>query len=159
MAMSRRTRLVVLGLSTVLLAAASWVAVRGVSQLSHVRAEGIAARSELGRLRNLMPLVEEQERYGKEAEAFQAVIDRAGLDPSLWANRRVQHAVSVMPRQDAERLLSQQVDRQGGQWFAAERFDAAVVSQGAGLFTPADADDRGFSVEMTGKVFFPLDVK
>ncbi len=159
MAMSRRARLVVLGLSTVLLAAASWVALRGVSELGQVRAEGVAARAELGRLRDLMPLVEQQERYGQEAESFQAVIDRAGLDPFLWANRKVQHSVSVMSRADAEKLLSQQVDLAGGQWFAADRFDAAVVSQSAGLFTVADADDRGFSVEMSGKVFFPLDVK
>lgn len=157
MVLSRRIYLAVLGLSAVLLVTASWLVMRSATELGRVRAETAAARAELGRLRDLLPLVEQQERYNQEAQAFKAMIERAGLNPAKWANRKVQHTAAILPRTQAENLLGQQVNGTGAQWFAAERFDAAVVSPSAGLFTLADEDDRGFSVEMTGKVFFPLD--
>lgn len=157
MALSRRICLAVLGLSAVFLVAASWTLMRSATELSRARAETATAHAELARLRDLLPLVEQQERYDRDAQAFQRIIEVAGLNPDKWANRKVQHTAAIVPRAQAEKLLTQQVDGAGTQWFAAERFDVAVVDQSAGLFTWAGEEDRGFSVEMTGKVFFPLD--
>jgi hypothetical protein len=61
-----------------------------------------------------------------------------------------------VPRLEAERLLSQQLGGGALQWFVADRFGVSVVSPTAGLFTPALPDDPGFSLELSGVVYFPL---
>jgi hypothetical protein len=159
MAMSRRSRLLVLGLSTVLMAVASWTAIHAVSALGQARAQVAASKTELAQLRNLVPTVEQHERYALAAEEFKAVVAGAGLDPARWTDRRVNRTTVALSRQEAEALLQQQVGAGSSQWFAADRFNVAVIDPSAGLFTPAQQDDRGFSVEMLGTVYFPLDVK
>jgi hypothetical protein len=159
MAMSRRSRLLVLGLSTVLLAVTAWTAVHAVSGLAEARAQVAASQAELAQLRNLVPTVEQHERYALAAERFTALVVGSGLDPARWTDRRVHRTTMALSRREAETLLRQQGAAGSGQWFAADRFDVAVVAPSAGLFTPAQPDDRGFSVEMSGTVYFPLDVK
>lgn len=159
MAMSRRARLVLLGLITVVLAAASWSAVYSMMQLRQIRTQAAASKAELGQLKGLLPVIEQREAYARDAAALQEQVKRLGLLPSEWTNRRVQRAVSVVPRNEAEKLIAQQLGRSGRDWFVAERFDVAVVNPAEGLFTAALPDDKGFTVEMTGNVYFPLAVK
>jgi len=159
MAKSRRSRLFVLGLSTVLLAATAWAAISAVSSMGRARAQVAASQAELRDLRAQIPVVEQQEQYALAAQEFNALVANSGLDPAKWTDRRVHHTTSALSRQEAETLLRQQVGGGGGQWFAADRFDVGVIAASSGLFTPADADDRGFSVEVSGTVYFPLDIK
>lgn len=156
MVLSRRKGLVLLGLATALLIAASWTILRSVTELGRARTQAALVRAEAAQLQGLMAQVQEQERYQQDAQAFAALMARTGLDPAQWANRKVQHTAAIVARVQAEKLVGQQIDGRGTQWFAPERFDVAVVSPEAGLFTPAEPADRGFSLEMTGKVFFPL---
>ncbi|MCB4364683.1 hypothetical protein KIH07_13125 [Hydrogenophaga taeniospiralis] len=156
MAMSRHGRLVVLAAVTVALAVAAWLAMSQVSQLNQARVQVAATRAELAQLRGLMPVVEQRERYARQDAEIRALAERDGIDPARWSSRRVQRAPSAVSRLEAERLLSQQLGGGALQWFAADRFDVAVVSPTAGLFTPAQPDDRGFSLELSGVVYFPL---
>lgn len=159
MAISRRSRLIILGLSTALLAVTAWTAVRAVSALGQARAQVAASKSELAQLRNLVPTVEQHERYALAAQQFNALVASSGLDPAQWTDRRVNRTTMALSRREAETVLRQQVASGSGQWFAADRFDVSVIDPLAGLFTPAQQDDRGFSVEMSGTVYFPLDVQ
>src|SRR3990167_7560178 len=145
MAMSRHGRLVVLAAVTVALAVAAWLAMSQVSQLNQARAQVAATRAELVQLRGLMPAVEQRERYARQDAEPRALAEREGIAPPRWSPRRVQRAPSAVSRLEAERLLSQQLGGGALQWFAADRFDVAVVSPTAGLFTPGQPHDRGFS--------------
>jgi hypothetical protein len=156
MATSRHRRLVVLGAVTVSLAVAAWLTMSQVSQLNQARAQVASTRAELGQLRGLMPVVEQRERYARQDAEIRVLAEREGFDPARWSSRRVQRAPSAVPRLEAERLLSQQLGGSALQWFVADRFDVSVVSPTAGLFTPALPDDRGFSLELSGVVYFPL---
>lgn len=159
MATARRSRLLVLGLATALLAVTAWAAYSAVSAMGRARAQVAASQTELRNLRSQIPMVEQHEQYALATQRFNAMVAGSGLDPSRWTDRRVHHATSALSRQEAETLLRQQVGAGGGQWFAADRFDVGVIAATSGLFTPADAEDRGFSVEMSGTVYFPLDIK
>ena len=159
MVISRRSRLLLLGLSTALLAVTAWTAVRAVSALGNARAQVAASHAELAQLRNLVPTVEQHERYALAARQFNALVADTGLDPAQWTDRRVYHTTMALSRQEAETVLRQQGATGSRQWFAADRFDVAVIAPTAGLFTTAQQDDRGFSVEMSGTVYFPLDIK
>lgn len=153
---ARRTRLWALGIATVALAGTSWLAFQEVTALSRVKAQVTLAGAELSELRNLQPLIEQREQYLREAERIQTMVAAAGLEPSGWTNRQLQRAAVVLPRPDAEKLLRQQIGSEGRQWFAPDYFEVAVLSPGAGLFTPAAPDDRGLSVDMAGVVYFPM---
>lgn len=159
MAISRRSRLLILGLSTALLAVTAWTAVRAVSALGQARAQVAASKSELAQLRNLVPTVEQHERYALAARQFNALVASSGLAPARWTDRRVNRPTMALSRSEAETVLRQQVATGSGQWFAADRFDVSVIDPSEGLFTPAQTDDRGFSVEMLGTVYFPLEIK
>lgn len=159
MAVARRSRLLALGLSTVLLAGTAWAAIHAVSALGQARAQVAASRAELSQLRNMMPVVEQRERYAQAVAAFNAQVAGTGLDPARWTDRRVQRPRITLSRQEAETMLKQQAGAGVGQLFVADRFDVSVNTPSAGLFTPAQPDDKGFSVEMTGMVYFPLDIK
>ena len=37
-----------------------------------------------------------------------------------------------------------------------ERFDLAVLSRDAGLFTPPAADDKGYNLALSGTLYFPM---
>lgn len=157
MAGSRRGRLIVLAVSTVLLALACWAAMQNMSRLSQMRAQGEWLRAEKMQLQNQLPLIEQRETYDRQAQEVKAMAARLGIDPERWTNRRVQRSPALISRQDAETLLRQQLGPQGRQWFAADRFDLAVTSPQAGLFTPPLPEDRGFSLEMVGEVYFPFE--
>lgn len=159
MVASRSARLLVLGLATVLMAVASWSAIRSMSALSQARALVSASQTELAQLRNLIPTVEEHERYAIAVKQFNALVSRSGLDPAKWTDRRVNHTSRDVSRREAETLLQQQITAGSDQWFAADRFNVGVVDPSTGLFTQSLKDDRGFNVEMSGTVYFPLDVK
>lgn len=156
MAMSRQTSLLVLGLSTLLLAGTSWKAFQTVSELESARLAVTSSQIELDQLRAQVPAVEQHEQFARAAEAFKSAVANSNLDPAKWVDRRVSRTTTAMTREEAEALLRQQVGGNGGQWFAADRFDVGVITPSAGMFSPAQADDRGFSVEMSGTVFFPL---
>jgi hypothetical protein len=151
--------LLVLGLATVFMAVASWTAVRAMSALGQARVQLATSQTELAQLRNLIPTVEQHERYALAAGQFNALVAASGLDPAKWTDRRVNHASRELSRQEAETLLQQQITAGSGQWFAADRFNVGVIAPSTGLFTAAQEGDRGFSVEMSGMVYFPLDVK
>jgi hypothetical protein len=159
MAAARPSRLLVLGLSTALMAVASWTAIDAVSALGQARAKVAASQAELAQLRGLVPAVEQHERYALAAERFKTLVAGSGLDPAKWSDRRVGLVAVTLPRREADSLLRQQVGAGSAQWFAADQFDVAVVAPSAGLFTPAQADDEGFRLAMSGTVYFPLGVK
>ena len=156
MSISRQTSLLVLGLSTLLLAGTSWKAFQTVAELRSARLAVTSSQIELDQLQAQMPAVEQHEQFARSAQAFQAAVTSSNLDPANWVDRRISRTTTAMTRQEAEAFLRQQVGGGAGQWFAADRFDVGVITPSAGLFTPAQADDRGFSVEMSGTVFFPL---
>ncbi|GAA6142587.1 hypothetical protein [Hydrogenophaga sp. 5NK40-0174] len=153
---ARRNRLVMLGVATACMVVASWYAFHSVTQLKNARASHAAARSELSNLRALMPTVEQHERYAQEQAKIAQMVEQSGFDPASWTNRKVQRPASIVPRAEAEALLQQQIGVSAYQWFAADHFDVAVITPTAGLFSPAQKDDRGFSLEMTGVVYFPM---
>lgn len=159
MAASRRSRLLVLGLATVLMAVASWSAIRAMSALSQARAQVATSQTELAQLRDLMPAVEQHERYAIAAKKFNALVASSDLDPAKWTDRRVNHTSKELSRREAETLLQQQITAGSGQWFAADRFNIGVIDPSMGLFTRTQEADRGFSVEMSGIIYFPLDIK
>lgn len=157
MAVSRRGRLIVLGLATLMLALACWAAIQAMTRLGQARVQGVSLRAEKAQLQNQLPLIEQRETYARQTEEVRAMAARLGIDPARWSNRRVQRTASLISRQDADTLLRQQFGASGRQWFAADQFDVAVTSPLAGLFTPPSSDDRGFSLEMVGVVYFPFD--
>lgn len=156
MALPRHVRLVILGIATAALAAAVWAALDSASGLNKARQQTVQTRAELDQLRNLLPAIEQREAYSREAELIRTRIEKGGLDPNRWTHRRVQRTAAVVSRQDAEKSLGQVVGVNARQWFAPESFAVSVINPEAGLFTPALADDRGFSLEMTGMVYFPI---
>lgn len=156
---SRRFRLVVLGVVTVLLALASWVAVSGVSKLNQAKVRSSQNRTELAQLRGLVPALVQREQFAREQQELKLLVVTTGIDPANWTDRRVQRSPGVLKRRDAEQLLRQYATGSAAQWFAADRFDVAVTSPSAGLFTPAGSDDGGFNLEMLGTVYFPLNAK
>lgn len=153
---SRRLRLIGLAIVTGLMALATWYALQALGRLGQAQSQAALARSELTQLRGLLPAIEQHERYARDGEDIKVMIGKAGFDPARWANRKLQRAAALLPRKDAETLLVQQIGANGAQWFAADYFDVSVASAGAGLFTPAAPDDRGFNVEMAGVLYFPL---
>ncbi|GLS14858.1 hypothetical protein [Hydrogenophaga electricum] len=159
MSASRRGRLTLLGLSTAALAVACWVAMQAIAELGRARAQTASVRTELSQLRNLLPMVEQRERYVRESDDVKAMIERIGVDPAQWANRRIQRSASVLSRQDAEQLLVQQLGGGGRQWFAADLFDVSVTAPSAGLFTAPAPNEKGFNVELSGVVYFPLSAR
>ncbi len=156
MALPRHVCLVILGIATAALAVAAWAALDSVTRLSNARKQTVQTRTELGQLRNLLPAIEQREAFIREADVIRTRIDKGGLDPERWTHRRVQRPASMVSRQDAEKTLGQLVGANARQWFAPESFAVSVISPEAGLFTPALPDDRGFSLEMTGMVHFPI---
>lgn len=156
MALPRHVRLGILGIATAALAVAAWAALDSVSRLSQARQHTVQTRTELDQLRKLLPAIEQREAFNREADVIRTRIDKGGLDPDRWTHRRVQRTAAVVSRQDAEKTLGQLVGVNARQWFAPETFAVSVISPEAGLFTPALPDDRGFSLEMTGVVHFPI---
>lgn len=156
MSISRQGRLIVLGGATVLLAIAAWAAYSSVARLQDARTRTASARTELQQLRSQLPVVEQHERFAQERAEITALIEKSGFDPAAWTNRRVQQSGALLTRIETEKLMQQQVGVGANQWFAADHFDVSVASANAGLFTPAQADDRGFNVNMAGMVFFPM---
>ena len=159
MTISRRARLTWLGLTTVALALVAWYAVQSVVELKQIRTQVAVNRAELIQLKSQLPAIQQREAFAQEAKALQEQVKRLGLSASDWSNRRVQQTTKVVSRGDAEKLLGQQLGRNGQDWFVPERFDVGVVNPADGLFTPVPLDDKGFTVEIAGPVYFPLAVK
>ena len=159
MAGSRRLRLVLLGAATLFLAIASWVAVSAVSALNQAKVRSSQNRAEVAQLRGLVPALVRREQFAHEQAQLKLLVVETGIDPANWTDRRVQRSPGVLTRREAEQLLSQYATGNAAQWFAADRFDVAVTSPSAGLFTPAGLNENGFNLEILGTVYFPLNVK
>lgn len=159
MTLPRHSRLGVLAAAALTLVLAASFAVYSLSQLRAAQVENVSSRIEINKIKAQLPAIQQREAYGKEAKLLQTQVVSAGLSPTLWANRKVQQPVAVFTRQSAEKLFTQQLGFGDRQWFAADRFDVSVIDQSAGLFTPANAQDKGFSVEMVGILYFPLQTK
>lgn len=156
MALSRNSNLLILGIATAALAVSVWAALDSASRLNKASQLTGQARAELNQLRNMLPLIEQREAYKKQADLIRTRMERSELDPNQWTHRRVQRTAAVVSRQEAEANLGQVVGESARQWFAPESFAVSVISPDAGLFTQAQPDDRGFSLEMTGMVYFPV---
>src|SRR5690606_41989207 len=121
MAGARRGRVVVLAVSTVLLALACWAAMQGMSRLSQMRAQGEWLRAEKMQLQNELPVIEQRETYARQAQEVKAMAARLGIDPERWTNRRVQRSPALTSRSAAEAFPRQQPGPRGRRWFDARR--------------------------------------
>ena len=152
----RKLRLGTLGASALALALATSAALHSADRLKQARQQAAELRQEERHLERQRPSIEQREALARAAEVVRTRVEKDGLVPERWSQRRIQRTTAVVSRQQAELALHQLAGSQSRQWFSPETFSVAVTGPDAGLFTPALPDDKGFSLEMTGVVHFPV---
>lgn len=157
MSLYRRLRLVALCVSLVALVLSVWAAISSFERLNQVRQQATNVRLQLGQLRNLLPAIEQREAYARGAQSIATQLVEAVPDASLWSQRRVQRTASLVSRYEAENDISQLSANESLHWFVPESFSVSILSPQGGLFTPAAADDKGFNLEYSGLIYFPVE--
>ena len=150
----RLLKLAALGAATLLLAAGAWKARSGLQQLAFEQRQVMLGEARIAAAKNLIPNVEQHERFAQLADQAQAQAGLAGLDASQWAQRRIQRTSAMLSRTEAQEQLVQIGANGKGQLMVAEGFELAVLSQNAGLFTQPAADDAGLMLSINGTVYF-----
>lgn len=148
--------LLALGAATLLAGAAAWVARDGLRSLALERRSAADTVARLVSARQLIPEVEKREQYGRQAGEAIAHARQLGFDPSAWAERRISRTSGPLSRGEASELLRQIGAGGGRRLFAADSFELATVSPGAGLFNAPEPADQGLIFAVNGTLYFPM---
>lgn len=156
---TRKARLLILVVLTTLLALLVWWTHAQMSHLAQLRAQTNQYRVQAAQLENQKPLIEQRESLARQRKMLIEQVKAAGIEQSNWGSRSLQLPSSAMSRFAAESTMSQISGANGAQWFVADNFDVQVIETGEGLFNLPSNQDRGFNLQLTGVIYFPLQKK